>query len=75
MTHWKPFEPLVAMAVAVNILWSGVGLVWRWAVGLMDYSDPKAGRETRDKVAAICAELAIRYHGVRCPNHRIPTDY
>jgi cation diffusion facilitator family transporter len=23
LTHWKPFDPLVAMAVAVNILWSG----------------------------------------------------
>jgi cation diffusion facilitator family transporter len=65
LTHWKPFDPLVAIAVAVNILWSGGRLVWRSAVGLLDYSDPKAGRKIRDKLDAICSELAIEYHGVR----------
>ncbi len=65
LTHWKPFDPLVAIAVAVNILWSGGRLVWRSAVGLMDYSDPKAGRKIREKLDALCAELNIQYHGVR----------
>jgi cation diffusion facilitator family transporter len=65
LTHWKPFDPLVAIAVAVNILWSGGRLVWRSAVGLMDHSDPEAGRKIRDKMDAICSELAIEYHGVR----------
>jgi cation diffusion facilitator family transporter len=65
LTHWKPFDPLVAIGVAANILWSGGRLVWYSAVGLMDYSDPEAGRKIRDKLDAICAELAIQYHGVR----------
>ena len=65
LTHWKPFDPLVAIAVAVNILWSGGRLVWRSAVGLLDYSDPEAGGEIRDKLDAICSELSIQYHGVR----------
>src|ERR1035438_5745074 len=65
MTHWKPFDPLVAIAVAANILWSGGHLVWHSAVGLMDYSDPEAGRKIRDKLDAICSELSIQYHGVR----------
>jgi len=65
LTHWKPFDPLVALAVAANILWSGSHLVWSSAVGLLDYSDPKAGRGIRHKLDAICAELAIQYHGVR----------
>ena len=65
LTGWKPFDPLVAIAVAVNILWSGGHLVWRSAVGLLDYSDPKAGRKIRDKLDGICSELAIQYHGVR----------
>ena len=64
-THWKPFDPLVAIAVAANILWSGGRLVWRSAVGLLDYSDPAAGRKIRDKLDAVCSELAIQYHGVR----------
>jgi cation diffusion facilitator family transporter len=65
LTNWKPFDPLVAIGVAVNILWSGGHLVWRSAVGLLDYSDPKAGRRIRDKLDSICAELVIQYHGVR----------
>ena len=65
LTHWKPFDPLVAIVVAANILWPGGHLVWRSAVGLLDYSDPKAGRKIRDKLDAICSELTIQYHGVR----------
>jgi len=65
LTHWKPFDPLVAIAVAVNILWSGGRLVCRSAVGLTGYSDPKAGRKIREKLDALCSELNIQYHRVR----------
>jgi len=65
LTHWKPFDPLVAFAVAANILWSGGHLVWRSAVGLLDYSDPQAGKQIRNKLDAICTDLSIQYHGVR----------
>jgi cation diffusion facilitator family transporter len=65
LTHWKPFDPLVAIAVAGNILWSGGHLVWHSAVGLLDYSDPEAGRRIRDNLDVICSQLAIQYHGVR----------
>jgi cation diffusion facilitator family transporter len=65
LTHWKPFDPLVAIVVAVNILWSGGRLVWRSAVGLLDYSDPETGRRIRERLDAICAELDVQYHGVR----------
>jgi cation diffusion facilitator family transporter len=65
LTHWKPFDPLVAIVVAANILWSGGRLVWRSAVGLLDYSDPEAGRKIRDRLDAICSDLNIQYHGVR----------
>lgn len=65
MTHWKPFDPLVAMTVAANILWSGGRLVWQSAVGLLDYSDPEAGHKIRAHLDLICQELGIQYHGVR----------
>ena len=65
LTGWKPFDPLVAMAIAVNILWSGGRLVWRSAAGLLDYSDPKTGRRIRNKLDEICSQLSIQYHGVR----------
>jgi len=65
LTGWKPFDPLVAIAVAVNILWSGGRLAWRSAVGLLDYSDPDAGKQIREELDSICNELGIHYHGVR----------
>lgn len=65
LTHWKPIDPLVAIAVAVNILWSGGHLVWRSAVGLLDYSDPGAGRKIRERLDAITSDIGVTYHGVR----------
>jgi cation diffusion facilitator family transporter len=65
LTHFKPFDPLIAIAVAVNILWSGGRLVWRSAIGLLDYSDPEAGKKIRAHLDTICANLNIQYHGVR----------
>ena len=65
ITHWRPFDPLVAIAVAVNILWSGGRLIWRAAMGLLDYSDPNVGRLIREKLDALCSELNIHYHAVR----------
>src|ERR1039457_4833595 len=65
LTHWKPFDPLLAIAVAVNILWSSGHLFWRSVVGLLEYSDPQAGLEIREKLDAICSELNIQYHRVR----------
>jgi len=65
LTGWKPFDPLVAIAVAVNILWSGGRLVWRSVVGLLDHSDPATGKQIRDQLDAICSELGLHYHGVR----------
>jgi cation diffusion facilitator family transporter len=65
LTGWKPFDPLIAIAVALNILWSGGRLTWRSAVGLLDYSDPATGKQIREKLDALCNELGLHYHGVR----------
>jgi cation diffusion facilitator family transporter len=59
------FDPLLAIIVAVNILWSGGGLVWRSARGLMDYADPELGASIQRQLQAICEELDIRYHELR----------
>ena len=65
LTGWKLFDLLVAIAVAVNILWSGGRLAWRSAVGLLDYSDPQTGKQIRERLDGICTELGLQYHGVR----------
>ena len=65
VTGWKPFDPLVAFAVAANILWTGGRLIWQSLKGLLDYSDPKVGHQIRARLDAICEELDLQYHGVR----------
>ncbi len=65
LTGWKLFDPLIALAVAANILWSGGRLAWRSAVGLLDYSDPQTGKQIREKLDTICDDLGVQYHGVR----------
>jgi cation diffusion facilitator family transporter len=64
-TGWKPFDPLIAYAVAANILWSGGRLMWTSMKGLLDYSDPKIGHQIRNRLDLICEELRLQYHGVR----------
>lgn len=65
ITGWKPFDPLVAFAVAANILWSGGRLMWHSTKGLLDYSDPRIGHQIRNRLDVICEELGLQYHGVR----------
>ncbi len=64
-TGWRPFDPLCAFAVALNILWSGSRLVWRSVSGLMDYADPKLLREVEERLDALCDARKVCFHGVR----------
>ena len=68
LTGWRALDPLFAVAVALNILWSGGKLVWRSVSGLMDYSDPAVGRQIRERLDEICGELGLHYHGLRFRN-------
>lgn len=65
LTGWKPFDPLCAIAVALNILWSGGSLLRRSIGGLMDYSDPAMHRRIEHELTALCTELGVTYHAVR----------
>ncbi len=68
LTGWRPLDPLFAIAVALNILWSGSTLVWRSVTGLMDYSDPAVGRQIKQRLEELCGELGLQYHGLRFRN-------
>lgn len=64
-TGWKPFDPLFAIAVALNILWSGGRLLARCIGGLLDYADPDVGKRLRQALDQLSSELPVQYHGVR----------
>lgn len=65
LTGWKPFDPIVAILVAAQILWSGAQLVWRSAQGLLDYADPEVERALREALDGLAREHGIEYHGLR----------
>jgi cation diffusion facilitator family transporter len=65
LTGWKPFDPLFAIAVALNITWSGARLLTRAIGGLLDHSDPATGHLIREHLDVICRQAGVQYHGVR----------
>ncbi|MCS7042706.1 MAG: cation diffusion facilitator family transporter [Bryobacteraceae bacterium] len=65
LTGWKPFDPIVAILVALQILYSGAQLVWRSAQGLLDYADPEVERALRDALDGLARQHGIEYHGLR----------
>jgi cation diffusion facilitator family transporter len=67
-TGWAPFDPLLAIAVALNILWSGGHLVWRSAQGLLDYADPETDALIRRELDRICTDFGIAWHEMRSRN-------
>lgn len=65
LTGWKPFDPICAILMALNILWSGWQLIWKSARGLLDYADPAAEARLRGILDEQSAANAIEYHGLR----------
>lgn len=64
-TGWKPFDPICAIAVALNILWSGGGLVYRSALGLLDYADPGVATDLTVRLNRLAAEYGVVWHNLR----------
>lgn len=64
-TGWLEFDPLVAILVALNILWSGGHLIRRSIGGLMDEVDPAIEARLRQSLDALTDELGLQYHGLR----------
>lgn len=65
VTGWLPLDPLIAIAVAANILVVGGRLVWRSGAGLMDSALPDDLRAAIDAVLARHRADRIDFHDVR----------
>jgi cation diffusion facilitator family transporter len=57
-TGWLVLDPLIALAVAVHIVWAGAGLVRRSIAGLLDRAIP---HEERDAITKLFGEYSKRY--------------
>ncbi|MEZ5352191.1 MAG: cation diffusion facilitator family transporter [Bryobacteraceae bacterium] len=65
ITGWKPFDPLVAIAVALNILWTGAGLIRTAVRGLLDLPDQAQRAEIEQLVSTLGREMGMRHHRLR----------
>lgn len=64
-TGWKPFDPILAIFVAANILWTGGKLIRQSVGGLMDEGDPELDRQLRSILDREAASRGLQYHEFR----------
>ncbi len=68
-TGWTPFDPILAILVALNILWSGGALVRQAFGGLMDERDARLDRAVREALESAIPGQIVEFHGLR--HHRM----
>jgi cation diffusion facilitator family transporter len=65
LTGWLFLDPVVALAAAGNILWTGYQLMRRSVLGLMDSSLPAAERDEINLVIKKYEKKGIQFHAQR----------
>ena len=65
LTGWAVLDPILAGLVALNILWSGWGVIRQSVGGLMDVAVPPERQMVIREVIATNAEGAIEAHDIR----------
>jgi divalent metal cation (Fe/Co/Zn/Cd) transporter len=68
LTGWLPFDPICAIIVALNILWSGFELMKRSIGGLMDSADPETDMAVRAVLDEETAKHGIIFHELKHRN-------
>jgi cation diffusion facilitator family transporter len=64
-TGWRLVDPLVAIAVALNIIWTGIQLVNRSVSGLMDAALPTQEQGLIKNVMEKYLEKGVNFHALR----------
>lgn len=64
-TGWLWLDPVLALAVAANILWSGLQLMRRSALGLLDRALPEPDRRAIDAVLDGYRAQGLDFHALR----------
>ena len=64
-TGWNILDPLVAILVALNIVWTGVKLIRRSVSGLMDEGLPEKEKALIQSVMGKYREKGVNFHALR----------
>ena len=65
LTGWNRLDPIIAIMVAINILWTGAKLLRRSVLGLMDTALPPAEHQAIKDVLRRYERNGIHYHALR----------
>jgi cation diffusion facilitator family transporter len=65
LTGWLVLDPLIALLVTANILWTGVRLLRDTAQGLLDRALPPEDRKAITEVLSRYERQGIRFHALR----------
>jgi cation diffusion facilitator family transporter len=65
VTGWSFLDPVVAIAVALNIIWTGIRLVGRSVSGLMDVALPEDERNIIHNVMERYRNKGVSFHALR----------
>ena len=65
LTGWERLDPIVAFIVAGNIIWSGVRIVHKSVLGLMDTALPAEELSTIQRVLEGYRQDGVEYHALR----------
>lgn len=64
-TGWAALDPICAIAVAINILWSGGDLIRRSFGGLMDEAHPEDDRAIREVLGQELSKYGAQFHDLK----------
>lgn len=65
LTGWQWMDPVVALLVAANILWTGSRIVWRSIAGLMDLTLPAEDLAEVQRVLGTYQNDEVQFHALR----------
>jgi cation diffusion facilitator family transporter len=65
VTGWYVLDPILAILVALNIIWTGIKLLQRSIAGFMDASLPIGEQKTLENVIIKYKERGVEFHAVR----------
>jgi len=65
ITGWHALDPIVALLVAANIVWTGIRLMRRSVAGLMDASLPEPEQRAVEAVLERYRQQGVEFHALR----------
>ena len=65
LTGWLYFDPLIALLIGCNILWTGFRLLYNAFHGLMDRTNPALDQKIRTLLNEAVEKYKIRCHNIR----------